>query len=72
MPGKNFFPISKGDTVILIILIIISLLIFLPFNQNITLYGMVLYGWLMAAFMLIAPLMTIIAYYLEKREKRKR
>jgi hypothetical protein len=71
MSKKRFFPLSRGDSITLLILIIISLIIFLPWSRRISFCGMVLYGWLMAAFMLIAPIITLISFYMENRESKK-
>ncbi len=71
MSNKGFFPLSKGDSTTLLILIIIAVIIFLPWSQRISFCGMIFYGWLMAAFMLIAPIITLISFYLENKAHKK-
>ncbi len=57
---SNFFPMPRGDRWYLIIIILLSFISFLPWTQGIQVAGMALFGWLMAALMMLSPTIALI------------
>jgi hypothetical protein len=56
---KNFFPMVRGEKVALSVLIFFAAASFLPVARNVEVAGMALFGWLMAALMLLSPILTL-------------
>ena len=60
---KSFFPLGRGEGATLVFLIAFAAFAFIPTWRTIELGGMAVFGWLIAALMLISPavaLMTIL------------
>jgi CDP-diglyceride synthetase len=57
---SNFFPMPSGDRWFLLTIIIFSIIAFLPWTQRVHLAGMALFGWLMAALMILSPAIALI------------
>lgn len=57
---SNFFPMPRGDRWYLIAIIVFSFISFLPWSQGIHVAGMALFGWLMAALMVLSPTIALI------------
>ncbi|MDZ7344747.1 MAG: hypothetical protein ONA90_09585 [candidate division KSB1 bacterium] len=57
---SNFFPMPRGDRWYLSVVIVFSVISFLPWSQAIQVAGMALFGWLMAALMVFSPTMALI------------
>ena len=57
--GKNFFPMARGEKVALGVLIFFAAVSFLPLARSVEVAGMVLFGWLMAALMVLSPILTL-------------
>jgi len=57
--GKNFFPMATGEKVALSVLIFFAAASFLPVARNVEVAGMALFGWLMAALMVLSPILTL-------------
>ncbi|MDZ7369363.1 MAG: hypothetical protein ONB43_26430 [candidate division KSB1 bacterium] len=57
---SNFFPMPRGDRWYLLVIIVFSFISFLPWTQRIHLAGMALFGWLMAALMILSPTIALI------------
>lgn len=57
---SNFFPMPRGDRWFLLTIIAFSIISFLPDMQEIQISGMALFGWLMAALMLLSPAIALI------------
>ncbi len=60
--GKNFFPMARGEKGALSVLIFFAAASFAPVARNVEVAGMVLFGWLMAALMVISPILTLWAF----------
>lgn len=60
--GKSFFPMAKGEKGALSVLILFSAASFLPITRSVEFAGMALFGWLMAALMVLAPILTLWAF----------
>jgi hypothetical protein len=56
----NFFPMPSGDRWFLLAIILFSAIAFLPWMQKIQVSGMALFGWMMAALMILAPAIALI------------
>ncbi|MGH7456143.1 MAG: hypothetical protein ACRENG_32615 [bacterium] len=57
---SNFFPMPRGDRWFLLTIIIFSIVSFLPWTQKVHVAGMALFGWLMAALMILSPTIALI------------
>jgi hypothetical protein len=57
---SNFFPMPRGDRWFLAIIIVFSIISFLPWTQGVHVAGMALFGWLMAALMILSPAIALI------------
>jgi hypothetical protein len=57
---SNFFPMPSGDRWYLLVIIIFSIISFLPWTQRVHVAGMALFGWLMAALMILSPTIALI------------
>jgi hypothetical protein len=57
--GKNFFPMPRGEKVALGVLIAYAAGAYLPAVRNVEVAGMALFGWLMAALMVLSPILTL-------------
>jgi len=57
--GKNFFPMARGEKVVLAVLILFAAASFLPLTRSVEVAGMALFGWLMAALMVLSPILTL-------------
>ncbi len=60
--GKNFFSMARGERIVLIVLILFAAASFLPIARSVEVAGMVLFGWLMAALMVLSPILTLWAF----------
>jgi hypothetical protein len=57
---SNFFPMPGGDRWFLLTIIVFSIISFLPWTQEIQISGMALFGWMMAALMILSPTIALI------------
>jgi len=60
---ENFFPMAKGEKFALCVLILFAAASFLPIARSVEVAGMLLFGWLMAALMLFAPILTLWVFW---------
>jgi hypothetical protein len=56
---KHFFPMARGEKLALVFLIFFSVVSFLPVWRTIEVAGMAVSGWMMAALMVISPVLTL-------------
>jgi len=61
--GSHFFPMARGERAALVFLIVFAALAFLPVWRRHEALGMALFGWWMAALMVISPLVTLWAVH---------
>ena len=59
---ENFFPMARGEKIALSFLIFFAAASFLPIARSVEVAGMALFGWLMAALMLLSPILTLWAF----------
>ena len=69
---KNLFPMARAERSVLVFLILFSVGAFLPIWRSIEVAGMALTGWLMAALMLISPIVTLWVYRHTGRRRARR
>jgi len=67
---KQFFPLSRGDALYLVGLIVFAGVAFMPWTREVQLAGVALIGWLMAGLMVVAPVVALIRVARERREHR--
>jgi hypothetical protein len=65
--GRHFYPMARRERAALVFLIVFAALAFLPVWRTREALGMALFGWWMAALMLISPLVTLFAVRSRRR-----
>ena len=67
MPSmKSFFPMVRSEGATLAFLIAFAAFAFIPAWRTVEIGGMALFGWLIAALMLISPTATLFAFLRRK------
>ena len=56
---SGFFRLPKGDLLYIVALLLFALVAFLPWSRQTTWGGMAALGWLMAALMVLSPLIAL-------------
>jgi heme exporter protein D len=56
---KSFFPLRRGEGATLVFLIAFAAFAFIPSWRTIEMGGMAVFGWLIAALMLISPALAL-------------
>ncbi len=59
---KSFFPMDRAEAAVLAFLIGFSLFCFLPVWRSQDVAGMAVFGWLMAALMVVSPTLTLLVF----------
>ena len=72
MAGKSFFSLPKAEAGALVFLVLFSALSFLPLWRQIEVAGMAVFGWLMAALMLISPVLMLVVFARRQRARGRR
>jgi hypothetical protein len=67
MKTAPFFRMHKTEGWFLLLLIAFSAVSFLPWWRAIRVAGMSLFGWWMAALMVLSPLAALVIFFLERR-----
>ena len=67
--GNGFFPMPKGERFALVFLIGCSALAFLPIWRASEVAGMVVFGWILAALMVVSPILTLWVFRRGRRRK---
>ena len=63
MPSmKSFFPMARREGATLVFLIAFAAFAFIPAWRTIEIGGMAVFGWLIAALMLISPTVTLFTF----------
>ncbi len=57
---SNFFPMPRGDRWYILAILLFVVVSFLPWSHSIQVAGMALFGWLMAALMVVAPVVALL------------
>jgi hypothetical protein len=61
---------GRGERPTLVVLILFSILAFLPVWRSLEVAGMVAFGWLMAALMVISPALAFFVFWRDRRKKK--
>ena len=67
--NRNLFPMERGERGALTFLILFSVVAFLPIWRGIDVAGMALSGWMMAALMVISPIVTLWVFRRGRRQR---
>ena len=59
---KSFFPMRRGEAATLVFLVVFAAFSFIPAWRTIELGGMVVFGWLMAALMVVSPAIALLTF----------
>ena len=65
---RSFFKMGRGEAATLAFLILFSAFSFLPLWRTLELAGMAVFGWLMAALMLVSPALALLAFRNRRRK----
>ena len=60
---------GRGEAASLVFLILFSIVSFLPLWRTLEVAGMAVFGWLMAALMVISPALALALFLLKRRGK---
>ena len=63
---KSFFPMVRSEGATLVFLIAFAAFAFIPAWRTVEIGGMALFGWLIAALMLISPTVTLFTFLRRK------
>jgi hypothetical protein len=68
MAGQGeFFPMPRGERLALAFLLLFAGVAFLPAWRDVRLLGMAASGWMMAALMLLSPILTLWVFGSRRR-----
>ncbi len=56
---RAFYPMARGDLVYIVVVLAAAVIVFLPTWQSVQVWGMALRGWLLAALMLLSPIIAL-------------
>lgn len=56
----DFFPLPRGDRWFILSILAFAVVAFLPWTHTIEVAGMALFGWMMAALMVVAPIVALV------------
>ena len=59
---KSFFPMPADEVKALAVLVVFAAASFLPMWRTIDVFGMALFGWLMAGLMLLSPALALLVF----------
>jgi apolipoprotein N-acyltransferase len=68
---SGFYPMKRGDFWYLIAIITFAFISFLPWSRRIIISGMALFGWMMAALMIISPAAVLVRLIIERQKETK-
>lgn len=68
-PVKRFFSMDRAESRVLLFLILFSFVSFLPVWRGVEIAGMAVFGWLMAALMVLSPAITLTVFLRQRRRK---
>ena len=66
---KSFYPMGRGEVATLVFLIAFSVFSFLPVWRSLEVAGMAVFGWLMAALMVISPALALSVFLIKRRRR---
>jgi hypothetical protein len=59
---KSFFPMDRVEALALAFLVAFSVISFLPVWRSAEIAGMAVFGWLMAALMVLSPALALLVF----------
>ena len=59
---KTWFPMRRGEARVLAVLVVFSVMSFLPVWRTTEVFGMAVFGWLMAALMVLSPVLALYVF----------
>lgn len=65
---KSFFPMRRGEAATLAFLIAFAAFAFVPAWRTTELFGMAVFGWLIAALMLLSPALALLTFLSRRSE----
>jgi len=68
---SNFYQMRRGDFWYLIGIIIFACISFLPWSRRLIISGLALFGWMMAALMVLSPLFVLVRLLIERHNRAK-
>jgi hypothetical protein len=57
---SGFFPLERADRWTLAVLVVYTVVAFLPWWREVEVGGMALFGWLMAGLMVLSPVLALV------------
>ncbi len=66
---SGFFPMKRSDAAVLGVLIVLAAVFFVPFFRVASWGGMVAFGWLMGAYMFLAPALQLVNLILGEKSR---
>ena len=69
---KAFFPMRRSEAATLVFLIAFAAFAFIPAWRTIELWGMAVFGWLIAGLMLISPAIALAAFLYRRGDRHAR
>jgi hypothetical protein len=64
---KSLFPMGRGEKATLGFLVVFSAVSFLPVWRSVEVAGMAMFGWLMAALMVVSPALAFFVFWRQRR-----
>jgi hypothetical protein len=65
---SNFFSMPRADRWYLAIVVVFAFVSFLPWSRHLHFAGMALFGWLMAALMILSPAIALFLLFLSRKK----
>jgi phosphatidylserine synthase len=69
---KSFFPMRRGEGATLVFLVAFAAFAFVPAWRTVELWGMAVFGWLIAALMIVSPALALATFLAERGGRRAR
>ena len=69
---KSFFPMRRGEGATLVFLVAFAAFAFVPAWRTVELWGMAVFGWLIAALMIVSPAIALATFLAERGRHRGR
>ena len=66
---SNFFPMSRGDLLFIVTLLVFAVVSFLPWSRDAYWSGMAMLGWMMAILMVLSPAIALIRLLRESKAR---
>lgn len=69
---KSFFPMRRSEAATLVFLIAFAAFAFIPAWRTAELWGMAVFGWLIAALMVLSPALALATFAAGRRDRDRR